>query len=308
MRAGVLRSWKVRIGLGIIGLFTLAAIFGPWFNSAVIGYNAKALNYFAIGQSPNSHHLLGTTSTGQDVLAQLIAGSRNSLLVGALAAVVGTALAIIFGVTAGFFGKGVDTVLNFITNLFIIMPVFPLTLVVAGYLQGTGPVTIALVIGVFGWAGGARTLRAQTMSLRNRDFTMAMRMIGESRIRLIFVEVFPQLSGWVSAMFLHGVIGGVLAEAGLAFLGISNPDTVSWGTMIQNAQQQNAILNGQWWWFIPPGLCIAAIGTATGLINFGIDEIASPRLRSVRRAVVKRTRRRTEETSGGMPRREEAAV
>jgi peptide/nickel transport system permease protein len=293
MNAAVLRSWKVRIGVGIIVLFTLAAIFGPWFNSTVLGHDAKALNYLAIGQSPGGHHLLGTTSTGQDVLAQLIAGSRNSLLVGVVAAVIGTALAILFGVTAGFFGKGVDTILNFITNLFIIMPVFPLTLVVAGYLQGTGPLTIALVIGVFGWAGGARSLRAQTMSLRNRDFTMAMRMLGEKRVRLIFVEVFPQLSGWVSAMFLHGIIGGVLAEAGLAFLGISNPDTVSWGTMIENAQQQNAILNGQWWWFIPPGICIAAIGTATGLINFGVDEIANPKLRSARRRVVKRVRRTT---------------
>lgn len=292
MRASLFRSWKVRIGLGIFGLFALAAIIGPWFDTAVVGYDAKALNYLAVGQSPNAHHLLGTTSTGQDVLAQLIAGSRSSLIVGVLAALIGTTLAIVFGVTAGFFGGYVDTVLTFITNLFIIMPVFPLTLVVAGYLEGTGPVVIALVIGVFGWAGGARTLRAQTLSLRNRDFTMAMRMIGESRRRLIFVEVFPQLSGWVSAMFLHGIIGGVLAEAGLAFLGISNPDTVSWGTMIQNAQQQNAILNGQWWWFIPPGLCIAAIGTATGLINFGLDEIASPRLRSARRRVVKRSRRR----------------
>lgn len=293
MNAAILRSWKVRIGFAIIGIFTLAALFGPWFNANVIGHNAKALNYFAIGQSPNTHHLLGTTSTGQDVLAQVIAGSRNSLMVGAVAAVIGTTLAILFGVTAGFFGRGVDTVLNFITNLFIIMPVFPLTIVVAGYQPNTGPLTIALIIGVFGWAGGARSLRAQTMSLRNRDFTMAMRMLGERKIRLIFVEVFPQLSGWVSAMFLHGVIGGVLAEAGLAFLGISNPDTVSWGTMIENAQQQNAILNGQWWWFIPPGICIAAIGTATGLINFGVDEVANPKLRSARRAVLKRTRRTT---------------
>lgn len=291
MRSDILRSGKVRVGLAIFALFTIAALFGPWFNQHVLGYNAAALNYYAIGRPPSAAHLLGTTSTGQDVLAQLIAGSRNSLLVGVLAAMVGTALAILFGVTAGFFGGTVGMVLNFITNLFIVMPVFALTLVVAGYVEGTGPIVIALVIGIFGWAGGARSLRAQTMSLRNRDFTMAMRMLGESRLRLIFVDVFPQLSGWVSAMFLHGVIGGVLAEAGLAFLGISNPGTISWGTMIQNAQQQNAILNGQLWWFIPPGLCIAAIGTAVGLINFGVDEIANPKLRSARRTVVRRTRR-----------------
>lgn len=296
MRATLLRSLKVRIGLAIVTVFALAAIFGPWFNSAVLGYNAEEINYLAIGQSPNGDHLLGTTSTGQDVLAQAIVGSRDSLVVGVIAALIGTTLAIIFGVTAGFFGKTVDMFLNFITNLFIVMPIFPLTLVVAGYLEGTGPLVIALIIGVFGWAGGARTLRAQTLSLRNRDFTVAMRMLGEGRLRLMFVEVFPQLSGWVSAMFLHGVIGGVLAEAGLAFLGISNPDTVSWGTMIQHAQQQNAILNGQWWWFVPPGLCIAAIGTATGLINFGIDELASPALRSSQRQVVRGRRRAAQAT------------
>lgn len=116
------------------------------------------------------------------------------------------------------------------------------------------------------------------MSLRNRDFTQAARMLGESRLRLVFVEVFPLLSGWVFAMFLHAIIGGVLAEAGLAFLGVSDPGNPSWGTMIQSAQEQNAILNGQWWWFLPPGFCIAALGTSTGLINFGIDEIANPRL------------------------------
>jgi peptide/nickel transport system permease protein len=290
MTSDVLRSGKVRIGLVIFAVFTIAALFGPWFDRHVLGYDAAALNYYAIGRPPSPAHLLGTTSTGQDVLAQLIAGSRNSLLVGVLSALIGTALAILFGVTSGYFGGTVGMVLNFITNLFIVMPVFALTLVVAGYVEGTGPIVIALVIGIFGWAGGARSLRAQTMSLRNRDFTMAMRMLGESRVRLIFVDVFPQLSGWVSAMFLHGVIGGVLAEAGLAFLGISDPNTISWGTMIQNAQQQNAILNGQLWWFIPPGLCIAAIGTAVGLINFGVDEISNPKLRSARRTVIRRTR------------------
>lgn len=291
MKLEILNSWKVRIGLAIMIVFVIAAIIGPWFDRTVLGYDVSALNYYAIGLPPGPGHLLGTTSTGQDVLAQLIAGSRDSLLVGFLAALIGTALSIIFGVTAGFFGGTAGMVLNFITNLFIVMPVFALTLVVAGYVEGTGPVVIALVIGIFGWAGGARSLRAQTLSLRNRDFTMAMRMLGESRLRLIFVEVFPQLSGWVAAMFLHGIIGGVLAEAGLAFLGISDPGTISWGTMIQNAQQQNAILNGQLWWFIPPGLCIAAIGTAVGLINFGVDEIANPKLRSARRTVLRRTRR-----------------
>lgn len=220
-------------------------------------------------------------------------GNRRSsrLAAGGVSAVIGTGLAIAFGVTAGFFGGWVDTVLNFVTNLFIVMPVFALTLVVAGNVENISALSVAVIIGVFGWAGGARTLRAQTMSLRNRDFTHAARMLGESRLRLIFAEVFPLLSGWVFAMFLHAIIGGVLAEAGLAFLGVSDLNNPSWGTMIQSAQEQNAILYGQWWWFLPPGFCIAALGTATGLINFGIDEIADPRLAAGRRTRRPRARR-----------------
>lgn len=282
-RTRMLRNRKVQVGLVIFALCVLAALFGPWFNDAVLGRSPTALNYLAVSKPPSGAHPLGTTASGQDVLAEVIAGARGSLLVGLVSAVIGTALAIVFGVTAGFFGGWTDTVLNFVTNLFIVMPVFALTLVVAGYVENISALSIAVIIGVFGWAGGARTLRAQTMSLRNRDFTQAARMLGESRLRLVFVEVFPLLSGWVFAMFLHAIIGGVLAEAGLAFLGVSDPGNPSWGTMIQSAQEQNAILNGQWWWFLPPGFCIAALGTSTGLINFGIDEIANPRLAAGRR-------------------------
>jgi peptide/nickel transport system permease protein len=162
------------------------------------------------------------------------------------------------------------------------MPVLPLIFVVAGYLQGTGLWTIALIIGLFGWAGGARTLRAQAMSVAGRDFVRAMRLLGESNRRLIFFEVLPHLTGLIASMFLHALIGAVLAEAGLAFLGISDSASISWGTMIQSAQQQSAVLRGLWWWFVPPGLCIALIGTAAALVNFGVDEVANPKLRVTR--------------------------
>ncbi|MFJ4837496.1 MULTISPECIES: ABC transporter permease [unclassified Streptomyces] len=278
----MLRNRKVQAGAAIFALCVLGAVLGPWFTTHVLGSDPNTLDYLEVNKPPSTGHLLGTTASGEDVLAQVIAGSRGSLLVGVVSALIGTGLAIVFGVTAGFFGGWVDTVLNFVTNLFIVMPVFALTLVVAGYAENISAPAIAVIVGVFGWAGGARTLRAQTLSLRNRDFAHAARMLGESRLRMVFVEVFPLLSGWVFAMFLHALIGGVLAEAGLAFLGVSDLNNPSWGTMIQNAQEQNAILNGQWWWFVPPGLCIAALGTATGLINFGIDEIANPRLADAR--------------------------
>ncbi|MFD8531598.1 ABC transporter permease [Streptosporangium canum] len=269
---------KVRIGIGIIVFFSVIAIIGPWLND-LMGIGPWKIDYNAISEPPSAGHLLGTTSQGTDVLAQMIAGTRNSMVVGSVAGVIGVILAVVVGVTAGFFGGKVDAVLSFVTNMFLVLPVLPLTLIVAGYVQDTGPVTIALIIGLFGWAAGARTLRAQTLSLRGRDFVMAMRMIGESKPRMIFVEVLPHLAGWISAMFLHLVLGAVLAEAGLAFLGVSSADTVSWGTVIDQARQV-ALLNGMWWWFVPPGLCIALLGTATGLVNFGIDEVMNPRLRT----------------------------
>ncbi|MER7249154.1 ABC transporter permease [Kribbella sp. NPDC000426] len=282
----MLKSWKVRVGLSILTFFVLLAVLGP-----AISGDPRANDISSISQPPSAHHLFGTTQFGQDVLAQTIAGARGSMLVGILAAAIGTLIAILVGVPAGYFGGAVDNGLNFLTNLFLVMPVLPLILIVAGYVQGTGPFVIALIIGLFGWSGGARTLRAQSLSLSSRDFVLAMRMIGEPHRRLIFFEVLPHLTGWISAMFLHGMIGGVMAEAGLAFLGITDSGSISWGTMIQAAQQQSAVLRGLWWWFVPPGLCIALIGTAATLVNFGVDEVSNPKLRQARRSVLVRARK-----------------
>ncbi|ACQ80971.1 binding-protein-dependent transport systems inner membrane component [Beutenbergia cavernae DSM 12333] len=282
---------KVRFGVVVVGFFVFLAVLGPWLTDTVLGMDPRANDTSAIASPPSAEHWLGTTQFGQDVLAQLIAGARGSMFVGVLAALIGTALAIAFGVTAGYFGGTVDHVLNFVTNLFMVMPVLPLIFIVSGYLRGTGLAMIAVIIGVFGWAGGARTLRAQTLSVRNRDFVLGMRMLGESQPRLIAVEVLPHLTGWIASMFLGAMIGAILAEAGLAFLGISDSGSISWGSMIQAAQSQSAVMRGLWWWFVPPGLCIALIGTAAAMINFGVDELANPKLRAATRRVVRRTRR-----------------
>ncbi|WP_405911863.1 ABC transporter permease [Streptomyces sp. NBC_00963] len=287
-----LHSWKVRTGLAILCLYGLFAIFGPGLD-ALLGLDPHAIDYTAIQQPPSTAHWLGTTTGGEDVLAQLLVGTRGSITVGLIAGTISTAIAVLVGVIGTFAGGHADGFANFLTNLFLVVPVFPLILVVAGYLQGGGVLMIGLLIGFFGWPGGARTLRAQTLSLRRRDFIMAMRMLGERRWRLVWVEAMPHLAGWISAMFLHAVVGAVLAEAGLAFLGITSPDAVSWGTMIQQANQQSALLRGMWWWFVPPGACIALLGLAAGLVNFGIDEIANPRLKAARRSLVRQVDRRT---------------
>jgi peptide/nickel transport system permease protein len=257
-----------------------------------MGVDPRGIDYHALGAAPSLTHPLGTTTGGEDVLAQLIVGARGSVIVGVLAALVATGLAILVGVTGGYFGGLPDHALTILTNLLLTLPGLPLILIIAGYLNGGGATTIGLLLGFLGWAGSARSLRAQTLSLRNRDFVVAMRLLGESRSRLIFFEVMPHLVNLLSSLFLYGIVGGVLGEASLSFLGIGSGNSLTWGTMISEAQQQNGLLRGMWWWFAPPGLCIALIGTAVAFINFGVDEVTNPRLRAARPKLIRRFERR----------------
>lgn len=274
-----LGNGKVRAGLLLFALFALLSVAGPSLAEPLLGYGPRTIDYDALGAAPGGAHLLGTTESGEDVLAQVLVGARGSVLVGLVTGLVSTGLAVVVGLVSGFSGGRTDKVLTVATNVMLTLPGLPLILIIAGYLSEPGPVTIGLLLGVLGWSASARYLRAQTMSLRGRDFVAAMRMVGESRTRLVFYEILPHLTGLISALFLAGVVGGVLGEAALAFLGIVSPDVVSWGSMISEAQQQSALLRGMWWWFGPPGFCIALLGSAIALLNFGIDEVGNPRLR-----------------------------
>ncbi|WP_053175785.1 ABC transporter permease [Nonomuraea sp. SBT364] len=268
---------KIKIGAGILAFFALAAILGP----LLIDADPAATGDAGL-QGPSAAHWLGTTQTGQDVLVQLVYGARVSLGVGVLSAVIATLLAIVVGLVGGYFGGAVDEVLSVLTNIFLVLPALPLIIVLAGYLPQRGVASVAVVIAVTGWAWGARVLRAQTLSVRRRDFVEAARAGGEGAFRVVFFEILPVLLPVIATSFLATVVAAILAEAGLSFLGLADLSTVSWGSMLYFAQNGQALLIGAWWWFIPPGLCIALIGTGLALVNFGIDEIANPRLRTVK--------------------------
>ncbi|MEV4223859.1 MULTISPECIES: ABC transporter permease [unclassified Nonomuraea] len=270
---------KIKIGAGILAFFALAAILGP----LLIDADPAATSDAGL-QGPSAAHWLGTTQTGQDVLVQLVYGARVSLGVGVLSAVIATVLAVAVGLVGGYFGGAVDEVLSVLTNIFLVLPALPLIIVLAGYLPQRGVASVAVVIAVTGWAWGARVLRAQTLSVRRRDFVEAARAGGEGAFRVVFFEILPVLLPVIATSFLATVVAAILAEAGLSFLGLADLSTVSWGSMLYFAQNGQALLIGAWWWFIPPGLCIALIGTGLALVNFGIDEIANPRLRTVKPA------------------------
>ncbi|GAA3652517.1 hypothetical protein GCM10022224_014330 [Nonomuraea antimicrobica] len=268
---------KIKIGAGILVFFALMALLGP----PLIGADPAATSEAGL-QGPSAEHWLGTTQTGQDILVQIVYGARVSLGVGLLSALIATVLAVVVGLVGGYVGGAVDEVLSVLTNIFLVLPALPLIIVLAGYLPQRGVGSVAVVIAVTGWAWGARVLRAQTLSVRRRDFIQAARASGEGPLRIVFFEILPVLLPVIATSFLATVVAAILAEAGLSFLGLADLSTVSWGSMLYFAQNGQALLIGAWWWFIPPGLCIALIGTGLALVNFGIDEIANPRLRTIK--------------------------
>jgi peptide/nickel transport system permease protein len=270
-----LRSRKLLAGSVLLGVFVLVAVLGP----ALVTTDPSALSS-AVLQPPSSAHWLGTTQTGQDVFAQLVISTRISMLVGFLAAAVATALSVIIGLIAGYVGGLLDEILSVASNVFLVIPALPLVIVLAGYLPNKGSLSVALVISVTGWAWGARVIRVQTLSIRKRDYVEAARASGESFIRILLWEILPNEGAIIAASFLGTVIFAILTQASIAFLGLSDVSSWSWGTMLYWAQSSNALLLGAWWWFIPPGLCIGLVGTSLALMNFGIDELINPRLRT----------------------------
>jgi peptide/nickel transport system permease protein len=289
-KLAALRSKKILAGLAIIGVFVLAAIFGP-----ILDHTDPSALSSDVLQRPSAAHWLGTTATGQDVLAQVLAGSRVSLYVGFASAALATIIGMVVGVAAGYISGITDEILSVFTNIFLVIPTLPLVIVISGFLPDRGSLSVTLVIAVTGWAWGARVQRAQTLSIRRRDYVTAAKATGEGIVRILLWEILPNEMAIVVAGFLFTVIFAILTQAGLAFLGLSSVSQWSWGTMLYWAQNGQALQVGAWWWFVPPGLAIALVGTGLALVNFGIDEFVNPRLRTagiVTRRPSRRERRR----------------
>ena len=269
---------KVTLGSGIIGFFALVALFGP----LIVSQNPNQFTTNLMAH-PSPAHLLGTNQGGQDVFSQLVIGTRSSLIWAFATGLLVVCISVAVGLVGGYFGGAVDDVLSLLTNVFLVIPSLPLAIVAVQYFN-RATITIALIVALTNWPWGARVLRAQTLSMRSREFVTAARAGGERSLRIIFFEIFPNELTIVAASFITTTIQVLLAVAGLEFLGFGDSATVSWGTMLYGAYNGGALLIGAWWWFVPPGLCIALLGSGLALLNFGIDEIADPRLRMSRRA------------------------
>jgi peptide/nickel transport system permease protein len=278
---------KAATGVIVLGIYILFAIIGPW----VAPYDPDAQSNDLV-QPPSAAHWFGTTHLGQDILSQILVGTRGVMVVGLSAGIIATILSVIAGVTAGYLGGGWDDTLSALANVFLVIPALPLIIIVASTLNASDLI-VALVIGFTSWAWGARVLRAQTLSLRRRDFVEASRANGEKTWRIILFEVLPNLTAVIASGFVGTVIFAVTSEITLAFIGIGSVSTWNWGEVLFWAQSQQALAQNAWWWFVPAGLAIAFLGTALSLINFGIDEFVSPRLRSAGKTKIKTVSGRT---------------
>jgi oligopeptide/dipeptide ABC transporter ATP-binding protein len=268
------RNRKAVAGALLLLVFVVLAIFP----GQIAPYDGQA-EIFRPALGPSRHHLLGTTAYGQDIFSQVIWGTRLSLVIALAVGALATVLAVLVGVSAGYLGGASDGLLSLVTDVILVLPIFPLIIVIAAYEKNAGLLTLVVVLGVLGWSYGARQLRSQTLSLRRRDFLESARVRGERKSYVILFEILPMMTSLIVATFLGAAIYAVLTAAGLQFIGLGDPNSQSWGTMLYWAQNNEALFAGMPLWAIAPGLCIALLGAAFALLNYAFDEISSPALR-----------------------------
>jgi peptide/nickel transport system permease protein len=218
---------------------------------------------------------------GQDVFAQFAHGLRATFLVGLLGGGLAAAIGMLIGFTAGWRGGAVDEALNMVTNVVLVIPTLAVLLIIATYLRVRGVVPEAVFIGLFSWPWVARAIRAQTFSLRTRDFVDLARLSGAGGARIVLREIAPNMSSYLFMTFILLFGGSVLAAATLDFIGLGPTEGISLGLMMNNAVLWSALPLGMWWWFVPPGLGITMIVGALYIMNVGLDEVFNPRLREL---------------------------
>lgn len=269
------RNRKARAGLVVLGLYVLVAVFAP-----VIAPHDPLDGSFTPLAGPGAQNWLGTNTSGQDIASQLIYGSRVSLTVGLFGGLLASALALTVGMVSGYAeGTWLDDVLTFVTNVALVIPTLPLIITLVAYSSVRGTALIITVIAITSWAGAARAKRAQVITLRHREFVTAARFAGDRTWRIIAHEILPNMTSLVAAGFVGAATQAIGAEAGLAVLGLGDSGTVSWGTMLYQANAQGATAQGLWIWVFAPGLVLSVLITALAFVNFGIDLLSNPQLR-----------------------------
>jgi peptide/nickel transport system permease protein len=269
------------IGLVILIFFTLVAIFAPWLEPY-----STTQQVGPVYAPPSSQHLLGLDDGGIDMLSEVIAGARVSMLVGFSAAAVAMLLGGGIGLLSGYFGNKTDIILMRITDYFLVIPDVPL-MIVAAAVFGRSLVNIILIIGLIYWTSTARLIRAQVKSVRERVYVKRARALGGGHSRLVWKHITPQVAPLLVANTVLTIAIAIFAETYISFLGLGDPSKISWGRLIQNSLTGGAVFHKAWWAIIPPGLCVTVVILAATMMGQAMEDALNPRLRvghlSVRR-------------------------
>jgi peptide/nickel transport system permease protein len=274
----LLTNRKSCTGLVMVSFVVLIALIAPLISVD----HPNDFNLLAARQEPSWDHLFGTTDQGSDIFSQVALGARRSLLLGFAAGALATAIAAVLGISAAYVGGLWDEFVNFLTNVFLVIPAIPLLIVISGYLHTRGMSTMIVVLAAVLWAFEARILRSQALSLKNRDFVASAKAAGESTSRVVFGELMPNMISRIAAAFVLVFYVALLIDAGLEFLGLGDAAQTSWGTTLYWAQTNSTVLQGEWWPFFFPGAALAFTVLGLVLVLAGIDEVSNPRLRTER--------------------------
>lgn len=270
----LIRSKRFVLGFCVFSILLISTLLFTKINSTdpaeMVGF---------LYESPSKERLLGTDNFGRDVFIELIYGVKTSIFVGLVAGIIATIIGTTIGSISGFVGKGVDNMLNSLTNLFLVIPSFIILILLAVSLRQRSLMLIAVVISVTTWPWTARAVRAQTSSLRTRDHISMARLNGKRTPEIILTEILPYMFSYIFMVFVLQVAGGILNEAGLSMLGLGPENTISLGVMLSWALNFEAVRTGAWWVFIPPVFFIAIITFSLYLINVGMDEVFNPSLK-----------------------------
>ena len=249
----ILKNQKAKFGLIVLGSLIICASLGPYF------LMDPSLSLARPHQAPNLGHWFGTTGQGQDVFAQTIVGARPTLLIGFTVGFLVTIIGALVGVLAGYLGGIVDEFLTALINVFLVIPGLPLAIILAAYLP-PHMLSMILILSFTGWAWTARVIRAQTLSLRSKDFIKSAQVIGEPLWRILIIEFLPHMASLLLSTFIGTTIYAIGAQVGLEFLGLGDMGSVTWGTNLYWAANDQALLTRAWWTYVPRfGDCLSGL-------------------------------------------------
>jgi len=270
-------NWKLIIGLVLVLSLVLFGVLGPLF----VDRGGLRLGSGPYSAPPSADHWFGTESTGRDLFTMTVYAMNPTLIIGVVAGGVGTIVGVLLGLITGYYRGPIDTIIRSLADILLAIPSLLIMVVIASYVM-TDITTMALIIAVFSWPWTTRTIRSQTLSLRERQFVEMAKLSGASGWEILFKELLPNLLPYIVAGLVGAISGGILAAVGLQLLGLGPLDPPTLGLMLHNSFQYAALYRGMWWWWLPPTVILAILFIGLFLISLSLDEIANPRLRAIK--------------------------